>query len=193
MGPIQSDVTHSVPATTSAPAFTKDRGDTGPIIVTAQMAPPDQAWADRLRQRHFPPDRNQLSAHITLFHHLPPSCLGELKRELGRITRRSAPPARIDRLLAFAQGVAFHVESVGLEAIHEALAERFAGVLTPQDAVRPQLHITVQNKVAPQQASATLASLQADFSPRRIAVAGIALWGYRGGPWSLIARYPFRL
>ena len=35
----------------------------------------DQAAFDRLRTAHFPPERNQLAAHLTLFHHLPPSAL----------------------------------------------------------------------------------------------------------------------
>lgn len=186
-------MTHSVPSISAAPACTDGRGGHGPIIVTAQLGPADQAWADRQRQRFYPAERNIVRAHITLFHHLPPNCLDELKRNLGRITRRTAPAARIDRLLSLAQGVAYHVESQELLEIRGVLAEHFAGLLTPQDAVCPQLHITVQNKAAPGQARATLATLQAEFSPRRIGIAGIAIWRYLGGPWSPIARYPFRL
>lgn len=175
-----------------APASSEDRGRIAPVIVTAQMAPGDQAWADRERQRLFPAERNQLGAHITLFRHLPPSCLDELRRAVGRITGQRAPEARIDRLIGFGHGVAYHVHSPGLLAMREALADHFAGLLTPQDLAQPQLHITVQNKVAPEQARATLASLQAVFTPRRITIGSIALWHYRGGPWSPIARHAFR-
>jgi hypothetical protein len=187
-------MTEGAPAApTAAPASTQeDRGGSGPIIVTAEMAPEDQAWADRQRARFYPVERNAVGAHITLFHHLPPGCLGELKQLLGRISGQSVPAARIDRLLAFGQGVAYHVESPGLLAIYEELAERFAGLLTPQDSVRPQLHITIQNKVVPGEARSTLAELQAGFSPRHIAIRGIGVWRYRGGPWSPIARYAFR-
>jgi hypothetical protein len=187
-------MTEGAPAApTAAPdSPQEDRGGSGPIIVTAEMAPQDQAWADRQRARFYPVERNAVGAHITLFRHLPPGCLDELKRLLGRISGQGAPPARIDRLLAFGQGVAYHVESPALLTIHEELAERFAGLLTPQDAVRPQLHITIQNKVAPGEARSTLAELQAGFSPRRITIRGIGVWRYRGGPWSSIARYAFR-
>jgi hypothetical protein len=44
----------------------------GPLIVTVLMAAPDQAWFDRLRIAHFPPERNHLAAHLTLFHAIPP-------------------------------------------------------------------------------------------------------------------------
>jgi len=40
----------------------------GPLIVTAELAPEDFAWLDALRRHHFPPERNQLRAHLTMFH-----------------------------------------------------------------------------------------------------------------------------
>jgi|SRR4051812_40380682 hypothetical protein len=39
-------------------------------ILTAEMDPESFAWLDRLRQQHFPPERNLLSAHLTMFHRL---------------------------------------------------------------------------------------------------------------------------
>lgn len=163
-----------------------------PIIVTAQMSPADQRWADDLRRRHFPPERNQLAAHITLFHHLPPGRLDEVKRRLGELSRRPRPAARIDRLLNLGRGVAFHVDSMDLSDMRAELAEAFRGLLTPQDQAVPRLHITIQNKVSPAIARATLAELERDFRPRPLGIAGLAAWHYRGGPWSPIARYGFR-
>lgn len=160
--------------------------------MTAEMGPADQAWANALRTRHFPPERNQLKAHITLFHHLPPRCLPELQAQLAGYARGPAPAARIDRLLALGQGVAFHIESPDLLAMRQEIAERFAALLTPQDAGRPRLHITVQNKVTAVQARATMAELERDFRPRPLNIAGLGLYHYRGGPWDLIRRYPFR-
>ena len=55
---------------------------TAPIIVTALIGAPDFAFLDALRRAHFPPDRNHLRAHLTLFHHLQPSCVEELKHLL---------------------------------------------------------------------------------------------------------------
>lgn len=156
------------------------------------MGAADQRWADALRQRHFPPERNRLAAHITLFHHLPPSCLPELLDVLARLCREAPPPARIDRLLSLGQGVAFHVESPALLAMREDMAERFHSLLVPQDAARPRLHITVQNKVTPAIARATLAELERGFTPCPLRIAGLAAWRYRGGPWELAKRYGFR-
>ena len=44
----------------------------GALIVTAAMGAEDFAWLDRQRRAYFPPERNQLSAHLTMFHALPP-------------------------------------------------------------------------------------------------------------------------
>lgn len=178
------------------PAIPPDQPDAtqapSPVIVTAEMGSADQAWADTLRARHFPPERNWLKAHITLFHHLPPRCLPELQAALVEIVRGPAPGARIDRLLNLGQGVAFHVASPELLAIRDELAERFAALLTPQDAGRPRLHITVQNKVTAEVARATLAELERDFVPRTLRIAGLGVYYYRGGPWEVIRRYAFR-
>ena len=44
-----------------------------PIIVTALFGKADAVWFDGLRRAHFPPERNRLDAHLTMFHHLAPS------------------------------------------------------------------------------------------------------------------------
>jgi hypothetical protein len=64
-----------------------------PIIITATLGPEDLAWADGLRRAHFPADRNVLPAHLTLFHHLPPSLLPEVKRLLSSEARTVVQPA----------------------------------------------------------------------------------------------------
>lgn len=167
-------------------------GGAFPIIVTAQMGPADQRWADDLRRRHFPPERNQLAAHITLFHHLPPRCIDEVKQRLAELACAPQPVATIDRLLNLGRGVAFHIHSPDLAAIRAELAEAFRGMLTPQDQAVPRLHITIQNKVAPAMARATLAQVERGFHPRTLAITGLAAWHYRGGPWTPIGRYSFR-
>ena len=53
-----------------------------PLIVTAELPDDVLAWADGLRRAHFPPERNWLVAHVTLFHALPPSVHDELVRLL---------------------------------------------------------------------------------------------------------------
>ena len=63
--------------------------EVAPIIVTALFGRQDTAFFDAMRREHFPPERNQLDSHLTLFHHLPPSGLDELllRRVNARIER----------------------------------------------------------------------------------------------------------
>lgn len=171
------------PVPTAAPA---------PIIVTALFGRADQAWLDGLRREHFPAARNQLDAHLTLFHHLPPSLADELKRRLAEETRGVLPPqARAAGLMSLGRGVAFRIEAPELTAIRARLAEAFAGLLTPQDAGGWRPHVTIQNKVTPAVAKLLMADLQRAFRPRPAEIAGLATWWYRGGPWEPLSRHMF--
>jgi len=160
--------------------------------VTALMGAADFAWADGLRRAHFPPERNWLSAHITLFHHLPPALLGELSDQLKQLCRQPPPPAMLADVMSLGRGVAFRIDSPALLAMRADLAERFTGLLTPQDQASPRLHVTVQNKVEPAVAKALATELRATFRPRPFAIAGLAAWHYRGGPWELAMQASFR-
>lgn len=156
------------------------------------MGAADFAWADGLRRAHFPPERNVLSAHITLFHHLPPSVLGEVSDRLKGLCRAPAPAARLSEVMMLGRGVAYRIDSPELAAMRDELAEAFTGLLTPQDQARPRLHVTVQNKVTPLEAKALAEQLRTDFVPRPFAIAGLAAWHYRGGPWELAMKASFR-
>ena len=163
-----------------------------PIIVSALFGRADQAWFDGLRREHFPPERNQLDAHLTLFHHLPPSAAPELKQRLSAATRGvPAPTARVGGLMSLGRGVAFRIEAPALVRLRAELAEAFGGLLTPQDAGGWRPHVTIQNKVEPSVAKLLLARLQRDFRPRDVEIAGIAAWWYRGGPWEPLSRHMF--
>ena len=45
--------------------------DAQPLVLTAVLPPAEQAWLDGWREEFFPPERNHLAAHLTLFHALP--------------------------------------------------------------------------------------------------------------------------
>lgn len=166
---------------------------TAPIIITAEMGKTDHAWATGLRRAHYPPERNQLDAHITLFHHLPPGDLPEIKSRLAAVASECPPPmAWLSDVMLLGKGVAFRIDSAELLAIRDELAHDFSGLLIPQDQARPRLHITVQNKVDPPVAKALHAKLTATFHPRPLAISGLAAHYYRGGPWENIARWSFR-
>lgn len=164
-----------------------------PIIVTATMGAADQHYFNNLRAAHFPPDRNHLAAHITLFHQLPPSCLDELDRLIRRIAADTPPPvASLREIYSLGGGVAFRIDSPDLIEIRERIADHFTGMLTAQDQGQPRLHITVQNKVAPSEARALLAELVADFRPRALTISGLAAHHYLGGPWQSAFARNFR-
>lgn len=163
-----------------------------PIIVAALFGARDQAWFDAQRRAHFPPERNHLAAHLTMFHHLPPSSAAELARRLTAETRgRPAPPARLADVFSLGGGVAYRIDSPGLAEIRSALADAFTGLLTPQDQAGWRPHVTIQNKVTAAEARALLATLKPGFIPRPLTIAGLAAYWYRGGPWEPLSRHMF--
>jgi len=163
----------------------------GPLIVTAELAPADFAWLDALRRRHYPPERNQVPAHLTMFQSLPPSSEAEIRHELGRHAATPAPRATIAGLMNLGSGVAYRITSDDLEAIRRALADHCHGLLSAQD-MGWLPHVTVQNKVRPSAARALLGELELKFRPRPLSIRALALHRYLGGPWEALARYPFR-
>lgn len=164
----------------------------GALIVTAEIAPEDLAWLDRLRRQHYPPDRNRLAAHLTMFHALPPSAEAEARSALARLSSESPPRAAIEGLMDLGGGVAFRVVSPDLGRIHDELAEHFHGLLSAQDAGGWRPHVTIQNKVAPKEAWALKSRLERDFLPRELAIGGLGLHRYLDGPWERLAIYSFR-
>jgi 2'-5' RNA ligase len=165
---------------------------TAPIIVTAMLGASDFAWAERLRQTHYPPDRNRVPAHLTLFHHLPPSVADELREQLKVETRAPPPPAQLSGLQHLGQGVAYRIESPSLVAIRERLADHFTGLLIPQDQAHWRPHITIQNKVEPKVAKALIAELERSFMAAPLRIVGLASWWYRSGPWEALSEHRFR-
>jgi hypothetical protein len=163
-----------------------------PLVVTALFGRQDQAWFNALRREHYPPERNMLDAHLTLFHQLPPTVGDELKHRLSIATRGvRAPRARVTGLMSLGGGVAYRIEAPELVAAREGLVEAFAGLLTPQDAGHWRPHVTIQNKVRPVLAKTVMAALAKDFVPREVEIAGLASWRYRGGPWEAHSRHMF--
>jgi hypothetical protein len=164
----------------------------GALIITAEMAPPDFAWLDQLRRAYYPAERNQLPAHLTIFHTLPPSAEGEVRRSLSRLA--SEPPLRasIEGLMDLGGGVAFRVVSVELDAMRRALTADFHGLLGAQDGGGWRPHVTVQNKVPAREAQALLKKLEREFRPRPLRIAGLGLHRYLGGPWERLETYSFR-
>ena len=163
-----------------------------PLIVTADFGTADFAWLDTQRRVHFPPARNQLAAHLTMFHALPPSLEGEVRRQLKAATVGPPPKASLSGLMNLGGGVAYRVVSPELDIIRDDIADHFHGSLTAQDGGGWRAHVTIQNKVTSTKARALFAELERSFIARPLEIRGLAMHRYLGGPWEALGNWPFR-
>lgn len=164
-----------------------------PFIVTAELPPDIFKRANALRQAHFPPERNHLHAHVTLFHALAPSLREELPGVLARIAGYYAPPqAELNGLMNLGKGTALSLRSQAMIAIRDEIADLFHGMLTLQDQHRPRLHITIQNKVSPEAARVLQAELAQTIEPCEFSFPGLGLYRYCNPHWEAVAVWPFR-
>lgn len=163
-----------------------------PLLVTAELPPDVLAWTDALRRAHYPPERNRLRAHVTLFHALPPSVEEELLQVLSDLARGPAPQARIDGVMKLERGTALAVESPGMVELHGAIADRMHGLLTQQDTRPLRLHVTIQNKVAAEAARALQAVIAGELKPASFRFRGFGLYAWEDGLWRPIRMIAFR-
>jgi hypothetical protein len=164
-------------------------GTLEPLIVTAILDQVSQTEFDRLRRAHFPPERNHLAAHLTLFHHLDEAQREELVARLVEAAEACPLPARSGEVRNLGHGVAIAVDCPELVALRAHIAASLPGSLTAQDARWAWPHVTVQNKVESEVARRLGAELAAQLPRRPIRIDGFALWRYRGGPWEPLARF----
>lgn len=168
-----------------------------PFILTAVLPPDLQGFAEGLRRAHFPPERNHLHAHVTLFHAFAPSLLEELTDFIPRIAAEFAPPQGcVKGVMDLGKGTAIALETPQLLVLRAMIAEHFRGSLTAQDLHEPRPHITIQNKVTKEEARALQASLPAVLAPwiarGTFAFPALALHRYCGGPWEHLKTCAFR-
>ncbi len=156
-----------------------------PLILTLVLDAASQAFFDRLRRQHFPPERNVLDAHLTLFHALDgeqeAAILADIRAAVG-----PAFPIDVSGLRSLGRGVAYTIVSDQLTALRGRLARAWAPMLTAQDQQRFAPHVTIQNKASSDDARALLATLRAGFTPFPATASGLALWRYKGGPWEAV-------
>jgi hypothetical protein len=166
--------------------------DDDPLVLTLMLDADTQAWLDALRRAHFPPERNLVPAHITLFHALPGAefaaivaTLTEECRGVARSGVRIGPPRFLGR------GVALDALAPAVAALRTRLAARWRDWLSPQDRQGWRPHATVQNKVGAERARALCAELAASLPVREGCAEGLLLWRYRGGPWEAAGSFAF--
>lgn len=162
-----------------------------PLILTLSIDQKTFLFFNTLRKNHFPPDRNFIDAHLTLFHALPNenTIINEV-RNLSNYQEKFE--ITIKEVVSIGKGVAFKVESDTLALLHKNLQNKWHSFLSPQDKQKIWPHITVQNKVTPEQAQKLLHELRNDLTPFSTPATGLQLFEYLNGPWKLIESFTFR-
>lgn len=168
-----------------------------PFILTAALPPDLAGWAEGLRRAHYPPERNHLHAHVTLFHAFAPSLLEELRDFVPQVTAEfAAPEGAVDGAMDLDTGTAIALAAPQLLALRALIAEHFHGSLTSQDLYEPRPHITIQNKVTKHEARRLQANLGSLLDPwiakGRFNFPALELYHYRGGPWERVKTCAFR-
>jgi 2'-5' RNA ligase len=163
-----------------------------PPIVTATLDEGAFAWFEDLRQTLFPPGRNQVPAHLTLFHASPGEHEAFIAEALKAACRDRGPMRLSVRGPWFmGRGVAYRLASPELERLRSDLANAFGAWLTPQDRAPFRPHITIQNKAEPADARLLLERLQLEFEPFEVVAEGLLVWRYLAGPWEAVTRLDF--
>ncbi|KAK2623960.1 hypothetical protein QTJ16_006594 [Diplocarpon rosae] len=192
--PVNTKPAPSQPAYTS---FQSTDMSQQPLILTLTLSPQTTSLLTHLRTKHFPAERNHLSAHITLFHAIPAASLATLSQTLSSTCSVTAPftlgiknPFMLGR-----KGVALHIASCKLRVLHERILgelERDGVQLTEQDGRVGRAHVTVQNKVSEEEAKRTLVALKQEWEERAGRAEGMSLWRYEvGGTWTHLQEFTF--
>ena len=162
-----------------------------PLIVTLRFDPGTFDRLDALRARFFPPERNLIPAHLSLFHALPGAEIESVSDELEAAAACSAPiRLRFGSVMPLGSGMALKADAPGLSRVHRRLADAFGAWLTPQDRQPLRPHVTLMNKADRADARHALAQYRDEFTPFDGLGDALGLWAYLGGPWQSLARYP---
>ncbi|WP_419760118.1 2'-5' RNA ligase family protein [Acidisoma sp.] len=163
-----------------------------PLILTLVLDDTSQAFFDRARELWFPPRLNFIRAHVTMFHHLPGAQLASIRNDLASVCAGQFPvKVAVTGLRSLGRGVAYTLRTPEIEGLRSRLAGQWRDDLTAQDRQGWRPHVTVQNKVSPTEAKATLERLSGEFVPFMATATGVALWRYLGGPWEEVAVLAF--
>lgn len=151
-----------------------------------------QGYFNSLRERHFPPERNYLAAHLTLFHALPGLEIENVRLQVGNVARQyPVICGKATGVRSLGRGVAITIDCGELVVARAALARSWHVFLTPQDRQGWRPHVTIQNKVSPAVALGLLQELSSAYVQKSIQFVGLDLWHYNGGPWELAESYTY--
>lgn len=164
--------------------------DESPLILTLKIDQKSFEYFNLLRKKYFPPKINYLDAHLTLFHHLPN--ISDITDHLEKIsTNQHSFKLNALGMMKLGGGVAYKLDSDELVNLHNNLQKQWSEYLISQDKQKLRPHITIQNKVKPEEALILYNEFISTFQPFEIDAIGFSLWKYLGGPWSKIKDYHF--
>jgi 2'-5' RNA ligase len=156
---------------------------TPPLVLTLEVDDDAQRRLQALRSAHFPPDRDVVPAHVSLFHALPGDALATVLDDVRAVTQRAPFGVDVTGVRSLGRGTALVLSSPDLLAVRTDLAACWEPWLSRQDRQRFAPHVTIQNKVEPGQARELLDRLRGGFQPWRMTATGLRVWRYLGGPW----------
>jgi 2'-5' RNA ligase len=162
-----------------------------PLILTLKLDPKSQNFFNELRRLHFPPERNYLDAHLTLFHQLPTSECKIVTDIEQWCSGRNAMALQVNGIVSIGNGTAYKIDCEELIALHQYLQIQWQPWLIPQDKQKLWPHITIQNKVNPEKAKTLKEQLLLSFKPFEATGMGLVLWEYLGGPWKMVREFEF--
>ena len=163
-----------------------------PFLITLGFDPATFEQLEELRQLYFPPERNQVPAHLSLFHQLPGDERETIDEVLHRVAQSHPPVAlRFSAIKPTGRGVMLTTLAPGLTSIRNELAKAFDRHLTPQDRQSYHPHVMIMNKAEKEDVDQAMHELQATWSPWTGTGDRLILWRYLGGPWSEAGSYSF--
>ena len=161
-----------------------------PLILTLALDTEGFQFFQALRQQHFPPERNFIDAHLTLFHALPNE--DHIIAAVKDAGSHYAPfVLAVTKPVSIGNGVAFKIDSPELIQLHKELQNTWFELLTMQDRQTLWPHITIQNKVPSIKAQSLLGELKGNFTSFTVQAKGLQIWEYLNGPWKPIQTVHF--
>lgn len=162
-----------------------------PLILTLELNETAQIFFNKKRKEHFPPERNFIEAHLTLFHHLPDNEHKIITTIEALCSYQKTIELVVKEPVSIGKGVAYKIESKALIALHKKLQKEWMDLLTMQDRQGLWPHITVQNKVTAEQAKQTWQAEKETFVPFTALANGLSAWRYLNGPWQAYRQFSF--
>lgn len=163
------------------------------FLLTLEMDGEAFVALDALRRRTYPPERNLVPAHVTLFYRLAGERAREIKAFLATIASKQRPiEIPSGELKSTERGVAIFLHSPQLAALRDELAREWSPWLDQADLRPFRPHVTIQSGVSDAEARRTRQTIAASLRPPRIRGVGLHLWRYRDGPWESERLFRFR-